>query len=152
MTISATRMLYNNPILTDAQLRAEVEKCEFCEENRKQCNQLFSKMRFISAQYEAYLNKELWRICAKHANDMAALLAKRLAKFPQITITQKVYVNSIFAILPKEWIEPLQEKFMFYTWDESRNEVRLMCNFNTLEEHIDEFIHAIEELIEEAAE
>ncbi|MDD3534191.1 MAG: aminotransferase class V-fold PLP-dependent enzyme [Candidatus Cloacimonetes bacterium] len=24
---------------------------------RKQCNQLFSKMRFISAQYEAYLNK-----------------------------------------------------------------------------------------------
>ncbi|MDY0145988.1 MAG: FAD-dependent oxidoreductase [Kiritimatiellia bacterium] len=32
MTISATRMLYNNPILTDAQLRAEIEKCEFCEE------------------------------------------------------------------------------------------------------------------------
>ena len=119
---------------------------------RKQCNQLFSKMRFISAQYEAYLNKELWRVCAQHANDMAALLATRLAKFPQITITQTVYVNSIFAILPAEWIEPLQEKFMFYTWDESRNEVRLMCNFNTLEEHIDEFISSIEELIEEAAE
>ena len=32
MTISAKRMLFNNPILTDAQLRAEIEKCEFCEE------------------------------------------------------------------------------------------------------------------------
>ncbi|MDD3534098.1 MAG: threonine aldolase, partial [Candidatus Cloacimonetes bacterium] len=104
------------------------------------------------AQYEAYLNKELWRVCAKHANDMAALLAKRLQAFPQITITQEVCVNSIFAILPEEWIEPLQEKFMFYTWDESRNEVRLMCNFNTLEEHIDEFILSIEELIAEEAE
>lgn len=32
MTISATRMLRDNSILTDAQLRAEIEKCEFCAE------------------------------------------------------------------------------------------------------------------------
>jgi len=32
MTITAKKMLKDNPILTDAQLRAEVEKCEFCEE------------------------------------------------------------------------------------------------------------------------
>ena len=32
MTISAGRMLNNNPILTDAQLRSEIEKCEFCDE------------------------------------------------------------------------------------------------------------------------
>jgi len=108
---------------------------------RKQCNQLFSKMRFISAQYEAYLDQNLWRKNAQHANHMAARLAKRLAEIPQIKITQKVYVNSVFATMPKAWIEPLQQKYLFYTWDESRNEVRLMCSFNTLEEHIDELIH-----------
>jgi len=32
MTITANKMLKDNPILTDAQLRLEVEKCEFCDE------------------------------------------------------------------------------------------------------------------------
>jgi|LSQX01.3.fsa_nt_gb glutamate synthase (NADPH/NADH) small chain len=32
MTMSPKWMLPTNPILTDAQLRAEIEKCEFCEE------------------------------------------------------------------------------------------------------------------------
>lgn len=113
---------------------------------RKQLNQLFSKMRFIAAQYEAYLNKELWLVSATHANAMAKLLASRLATIPQIKITQKVYVNSVFATMPAAWIPPLQEKYMFYTWNEARNEVRLMCSFNTLEEHIDEFIASIQEL------
>jgi threonine aldolase len=113
---------------------------------RKQCNQLFSKMRFISAQYEAYLDKDLWLKNAQHANEMAQLLAKRLQEFKQIKITQKVYVNSVFATLPKAWMAPLQEKYMFYTWDEAKNEVRLMCSFNTLPEHIDELIASIREL------
>lgn len=114
---------------------------------RKQLNQLFSKMRFIAAQYEAYLNKELWLENARHANAMAQLLAERLAEIPQIRITQKVYVNSVFVTMPPAWIPVLQDRFMFYTWDEARNEVRLMCSFNTLEEHIDELIAAIRELM-----
>jgi len=113
---------------------------------RKQCNQLFSKMRFISAQYEAYLDKELWRKNAEHANAMARLLAERLASIPELKISQEVYVNSVFVTMPKEWVEPLQQKYMFYTWDESTNEQRLMCSFNTLEEHIDDLLQSIQEL------
>ncbi|MCB5269207.1 MAG: threonine aldolase, partial [Candidatus Cloacimonadaceae bacterium] len=96
---------------------------------------------------EAYLNKELWLENARHANAMAQLLAERLAEIPQIRITQKVYVNSVFVTMPPAWIPVLQDRFMFYTWDEARNEVRLMCSFNTLEEHIDELIAAIRELM-----
>jgi threonine aldolase len=113
---------------------------------RKQCSQLFSKMRFIAAQYEAYLDKELWRKNAEHANSMARLLAKRLSEFPKLKISQKVYVNSVFVKMPAAWVEPLQNKYMFYTWDESTNEQRLMCSFNTLEEHIDDLIKSITEL------
>jgi threonine aldolase len=113
---------------------------------RKQCNQLFSKMRFISAQYEAYLDNDLWLTNAKHANAMAQLLAKRLGEFKQIKISQKVFVNAVFVTMPKAWMAPLQEKYMFYTWDEARNEVRLMCSFNTLEEHIEELVASIREL------
>nr|MDK2850132.1 threonine aldolase [Candidatus Cloacimonadota bacterium] len=113
---------------------------------RKQCNQLFSKMRFIAAQYEAYLDKDLWRKNAEHANAMAHLLAKRLKSVPELKISQKVYVNSVFVTMPKEWVEPLQQKYMFYTWNESINEQRLMCSFNTLEEHIDDLMESIQEL------
>jgi threonine aldolase len=113
---------------------------------RKQLNQLFSKMRFIAAQFEAYLAKDLWLENARNANAMAHLLASRLSEIPEITITQKVYVNSVFVTMPAAWIPVLQEKFMFYTWDEARDEVRLMCSFNTLAEHIEELISAIMEL------
>jgi threonine aldolase len=114
---------------------------------RKQASQLFSKMRFISAQFKVYLADDLWKTNALHANKMAALLAARLAEIPTLSITQKVYVNALFAILPEHLIAPLQEKYLFYTWDEARNEVRLMCSFNTCEAHIEEFIGTVKQLM-----
>ena len=114
---------------------------------RKQATQLFSKMRFIAAQFQAYLQDDLWKSNATHANQMSKLLASRLAELPQINITQKVYVNALFAILPPHLIAPLQEKYLFYTWNEALNEVRLMCSFNTREEHIEEFIRTLKSML-----
>ena len=62
---------------------------------RKQGMQLHSKMRFISAQFNAFLTNELWRKNAEHANGMAQELYKRLQDVKQIQITQKVETNSI---------------------------------------------------------
>jgi threonine aldolase len=113
---------------------------------RKQATQLFSKMRYISAQYKAYLEDELWLQNARHANRMAKLLAERLSTFPRITVTQPVVVNAVFCILPEGWIQPLQEEFHFYTWDEARHEVRLMCSFDTTREQIDALVRRIRDL------
>lgn len=114
---------------------------------RKQATQLFSKMRFISAQYEAYLEKDLWKQNALQANKMASLLASRLREIPQIRISQEVKVNSIFVTMPAQIIPILQDKYHFYTWDEARCEVRLMCSFDTTEEQIDEFITETKSLL-----
>lgn len=107
---------------------------------RKQASQLLSKMRFISAQYQAYLADDLYLKNAMAANAMAKLLAERLQEIPEISITQEVAVNSLFVVLPQQIIEPLQQKYHFYTWNEEKNEVRLMCSFNTTEKHIENFI------------
>ncbi len=115
---------------------------------RKQCTQLMSKMRYISAQYQAYLEDDLWKTNALHANAMAALLAERLKEFPQIRITQPVTVNSIYAILPVEITPALQETYHFYMWNEALNEVRLMCSFNTTEKHIEELTIFLHKLLE----
>ena len=110
---------------------------------RKQGMQLASKMRFISAQFERYLTNNLWNESASHANRMAKLLASKVQEIPQIKITQKVEANGVFAIVPKEIIEDLKKEYFFYDWDESKNEVRWMCSFDTTEEDIFNFIHLI---------
>ena len=50
---------------------------------RKQGMQLASKMRFISAQFDALFTGDLWLKSARHANRMARLLQKELRKIPR---------------------------------------------------------------------
>lgn len=107
---------------------------------RKQCTQLFSKMRYISAQFDAYLKDALWKKNANQANAMATLFSESLRNIPEVEIVQPVQVNSLFVKMPKKSIEELKEKYHFYIWDEAKNVVRLMCSFNTTEKSIEEFI------------
>jgi threonine aldolase len=106
---------------------------------RKQSMQLHSKMRFISAQFDAMLTNDLWKKNAEHANRMARLLEHELRQFKGVQITQSVDANGIFAILPERVIAPLQEENFFYIWNERTNEVRLMCAFDTTEEDVKNF-------------
>ena len=106
---------------------------------RKQGMQLASKMRYISAQFEAYLTKEVWRTNAMHANNMARLLYEKTSSIPGVKITQKVQANAVFAIIPAHLVETLQEKYFFYVWDESICEVRWMTSFDTTPGDIDGF-------------
>lgn len=110
---------------------------------RKQGMQLASKMRYVSAQFEAYLTNNLCYRTAEHANRMAQLLAEEVAKIPGITITQKVQANGIFVIIPKEVIAKMQSEYFFYMWDESKSEVRWMTSFDTTEEDVKGFVSAL---------
>jgi threonine aldolase len=114
---------------------------------RKQGMHLPSKMRFVSAQFEALLAGDLWRRSATHANRMAQLLGSELAKVPQIKITQPVETNGVFAIIPEEYIPVLQEKYFFYVWDPEISEVRFMASFDTTEEDIHDFVGFVRETV-----
>ncbi len=114
---------------------------------RKQSTQLYSKMRYISAQYDAYLKNDLWLHNARHANNMARMLASELRKIDAVSVTQETEVNAVFAILPTDVNRVLQEKYMYYTWDETRGEIRLMCSFETKETDIMAFISDVRTLI-----
>lgn len=103
---------------------------------RKQAAQLYSKMRFLSAQFIPYLEKKIWKSNAKHANQMAQLLANQVSAISNITITQKVDANGVFAILPKQIIPIIRQEFFFYDWDEEKGEVRWMTSFDTTEEDV----------------
>ncbi len=108
--------------------------------SRKQGMQLASKMRFISAQFEALLSNDVWKENADHANRMAQTLASKLRRIPQIKITQRVDANAVFVRVPQRHWKSLLKKYSFYIWNAETSEVRFMTSFDTTEEDINNLI------------
>ena len=114
---------------------------------RKQAAQLYSKMRFMTAQFIPYLEDEIWKENATHSNKMAAKLAGLLADIPLVKITQSVDANGIFLLLPKEIIPLIRKEYFFYDWDESKGEVRWMTSFDSTEEDITNLVDLLKSLL-----
>ncbi|MEO8193181.1 MAG: low specificity L-threonine aldolase [Gemmatimonadales bacterium] len=114
---------------------------------RMQGTQLSSKMRFIAAQFDALFTDDLWLRSATHANRMAALLGRGLAELPECRLTQKVQINEVFAILPREHIAALQEVSFFHVWDEAASEARFVTSFDTTEDDVTTFVDAARSLL-----
>lgn len=114
---------------------------------RKQGMQLHSKMRYIAAQFSAFLSDDLWRKNALQANRMAGYLKEQLQSIPEIELTQPVQTNAIFARVPEALIKPLQNEYFFYVWQEEKNEVRWMTSFDTTQEDINQFVQAIRSIL-----
>jgi threonine aldolase len=137
----------NGMMLGEAVLFFDPERTKLTKYIRKQSMQLYSKMRFVGAQFIAYFENDLWKETAVHSNKMAKLLEAEVAKIPEIKLTQPVEANGVFAIVPPEIIKPLQEKFFFYMWNETISEVRWMTSFDTTEKEIYEFTGLIKKLL-----
>jgi len=142
LTIGGTKagMLYGEAVLI---LNEQIKNSPFFH---KRSMQLASKNRFIAAQFLALLHQDTWKkynlVSMKRAKQLAAILSE----YPVIRLTKPVEINAVFAILPRRWIKPLQAILPFYIWDESINEVRLMCSFDTSKKELDLFDKKLAEL------
>jgi threonine aldolase len=116
---------------------------------RKQGMQLASKMRFLSAQFEALLGDgDLWLRNASHANAMARRLGDATEPIDGVEIAHPVDANAVFARLPRRAIERLRSELPgelpFYVWNEDTGECRWMCSWDTTEDDVDRFAGAVE--------
>ncbi len=120
-------------------LRAKADELGF---RRKRAAHLFSKMRFLSAQLEAYLADDLWLRNARHANEMTARLAEGLSGIAGARPIHPVEANEIFPVLPAAMREGLRkEGFQFYDWPDGGEDcVRLICAFDTAREDVEAFL------------
>ncbi len=114
---------------------------------RKQAMQLASKMRFISAQFLAYLEDELWRTLASQANQMASLLVTHCTDIDGLDFICPVDCNMLFPRLPQPVITELQKSFYFYTWDEQESIARWITSFDTTETDVLELSSAVARII-----
>ena len=106
---------------------------------RKQGMQLASKMRFISAQFQALFTNDLWLQNARHANRMAQLLKREISNIRQVKITYNVEANGVFAQIPRKSIAKLQKRYFFYVWNEAQSVVRWMCSWDTTADDVKQF-------------
>ncbi len=116
---------------------------------RKQGLQLASKMRFVSAQFEALLGGDLWLRSAGHANRMAQLLSSKASGVRGVDVLFPTQANGVFAEIPTPCVVPLQEEFYFYCFDLTAptSKVRWMAAFDTTEEDVEAFAAAIERIV-----
>lgn len=112
---------------------------------RKRSAQLFSKMRFISAQFDAYLENGLWLSMARHANLMGKKLSDGLAA-AGAKIWYPTEANEVFvSFAPEVEQRLLAAGARFYPWvtpgDPAKGAMRrLICSFATTNEDVEKFI------------
>lgn len=109
---------------------------------RKRAGHLFSKMRFLSAQMDAYLEDGLWLDNARHSNAMARRLAGGLAEIKGVEFLYTVEANELFVHMPAALREGLEEDgFKFYAWPPGGPDcVRLVTAFDTNADAVTAFV------------
>src|SRR5690554_7968981 len=114
---------------------------------RKQTTQLYSKMRYIAAQFIPYLKEGIWLDNARKSNAAAQQLFSLMSELPGVSIARPVQSNAVFFVLPKELRDRLRERYYFYDWDEAAGEARLVCSWDTSMEDIEQFTEHLTALL-----
>jgi threonine aldolase len=121
---------------------------------RKRAGQLFSKSRFIAAQFDAYLQDELWLQLAGHANSMAERLRAGLRSSNSAREAWPTQGNEVFAVLQRDDAERLRGAgAVFYDWPEPHGAglalgadevlVRLVSSFATKTTEVDGLLESL---------
>jgi len=110
----------------------------------KRAGHLLSKMRFVSAQLDAYLANDVWLKNARHANKMGKMLSDGLASHQEIELAYPTEANEVFAKFPRNMIEHLNAEGYKMNEDELDGKaVRLVAAWNTKEEDVNHLLNTI---------
>lgn len=116
---------------------------------RKRAGHLFSKTRFISAQFEAWLENGLWLDLARHANAMGEKLAAAVRRSSDMHLAWETGSNQQFVVMAEDKAAALRAAgASFHDWPApdgfdnlGRNEKirRLIASFATTDRDVEAF-------------
>ena len=110
----------------------------------KRAGHLLSKMRFVSAQLDAYISNDVWLKNARHANKMGKRLSEGLNNYSDINLSYPTEANEVFATFPRNKIEHLNSEGYTINEDEwDGKAVRLVAAWNTKDNDVDEFLEIL---------
>lgn len=113
----------------------------------KRSGQLLSKMRFVSAQLEAYITDDVWLRNARHANKMAAQLSQGLIAMPDVELAYPTESNEIFAHMSVPLIRHLTDAGFSINEEELDGTAppRFVTAWNTESTEVDHLLAAIKQ-------
>jgi len=139
MSFGATK---NGGALCDAIVVFTPEIAEIVAVQLRRAGQVWSKMRFASAQLIAYVENGLWLDMARASNAIAARIATGLRDLAGVRLLAPVEANEIFLELPSTTMDALEtDGFQFYR--RSRSLARFVCRFDTTEAEADALVAAL---------
>ncbi len=110
---------------------------------RKRAGQLLSKMRFVSAQLEAYLSDGVWLRNARHANAMAARLSAGLASQEGVELAYPTQSNEVFVRLEEAIVARLKAAGFDVNGDElDGSAARFVTSWNTAPDDVERLLAA----------
>lgn len=114
---------------------------------RKQTTQLPSKMRFVSAQFAAVLNNELWVHLGASANKAAASLYASVQPIHSLELIEAPAVNSLYPTISPHHAEQLRKVSFFWDWEPARHRVRWMTSWDTDLSDVTAFTEAVYRIV-----
>jgi len=134
----------NGALTAEAVVFFNRELAESMRYRRRRGGHLFSKMRFLSVQLEAYVAGGLWLRNARHANAMAQRIREGLANIPGVRFPSPTEINLVLAKLPQPvWDGLVADGYSFSRRGApSEGIVRIACAFDTTEDAADALIAA----------
>ncbi|MBV9551439.1 MAG: low specificity L-threonine aldolase [Alphaproteobacteria bacterium] len=126
----------NGGALCDAIVVFKPELADGLAVQLRRAGQVWSKMRFASAQLMAYVENDLWLRLATQSNRAAARVAAGLDAAPGIKLVAPVDANEIFLELPHGVMDAVEaDGFQFYR--RSATLARFVCRFDVTDEDAD---------------
>jgi threonine aldolase len=153
LTFGATK---NGCLAAEAVILFDPAAAESMPYRRKRSGHTLSKGRLLSAQMEGYLANDHWLANARHANAMAARLARGLERRPGVRLAFAAQANEVFPILPRSLDARLREAgAVYHPWTTASLApgetvgpdevlVRLVTSFATREADVERFLAAAE--------
>lgn len=109
----------------------------------RRAGQVWSKMRFASAQLMAYIEDGLWLRLAQASNAAAARIAAGIEGLPGLRLLAPVEANEIFLEIPSDVMDALErDGFQFYR--RSKTLARFVCRFDLTDPETDALIASLQ--------
>jgi threonine aldolase len=137
----------NGAVFGEAVVYLDAEAAGHAAFVRKQAGQLVSKSRFAAAQVSALLDDDLWLANARHANEMAQLLADECATMDGVRLVRPPQANALLVELPWDRLAELQAWSFFWPWDPPASIARWMTSFATTPDDVRTFAAGVRRIL-----
>ncbi len=105
---------------------------------------LFSKMRYLACQWQAYFDNDLWLDLARRANDTCQKLADVVMQHNDVLLEYPAQANELFIRLPEDKHKALQQAgFEYYPWPGEPGLYRLVVPWNVSSDCLEAFSQAL---------